>query len=139
MKRFKNPFPNGGMPFQNEDWNTAQGEPLKAAQSIIAGLQEPCIISGGEITTISPKITMNGGYCFLNGKIMEFDPITDTPYGYLIEGAPTNEARTALDSSTVSDFTTTYKAVYSATPATGGDESIVLNACLLYTSPSPRD
>ncbi len=42
MKRFKEPFDNGGMPFQNEDWNTAQDQPLKAAESIVAGLQEPC-------------------------------------------------------------------------------------------------
>jgi len=128
MKRFKEPFDNGGMPFQNEDWNTAQDQPLKAAESIVAGLREPCIISGGVISQITPNITMSGGYCFLNGVIMEFDAINNSPYGYLIEGTPTNEPRTALSGATVSDFTTTRKAVYSATPATGSDESIVLNA-----------
>lgn len=121
MKRFTDSFDNGGIPFYNEDWNTAQKEPLKAAESIVAGLLEPCIISGGEITAITPTISIEKGYAFLNGKIMPFDAITNQPYGYLIEDTSVLPETRFLQDGGTANFSTESKAIYSATQPVSGD------------------
>jgi hypothetical protein len=127
MKRFIDNFPSGGVGFQNEDWNTAQKEPLKAAESIIAGLQEPCIVSGGEINSVDgANIDINSGYVFLNNAIMPFDAYTGA-HGYLIEDSnPSTDPRFPQDGGVQFNFTTSRKAIYSPTQPVSGDY-IVLN------------
>ena len=135
MKRFIDNFPNGGVGFQNEDWNTAQKEPLKAAESIIAGLQEPCIVSGGEITALSPTdITITAGYVFLNDAIMPFDAYTGA-HGYLVENlTPDTDPRFPQDGGVQFDFTTSRKAIYSPTQPVSGDWVRIYNEPYQYLS-----
>jgi hypothetical protein len=132
MKRFNDNFDNGGVGFQNEDWNTAQKEPLKAAESIIAGLQEPCIVSGGEINSVDgTNIDINSGYVFLNNAIMPFDAYTGA-HGYLVEDTPTNETRFLQDGGTPFTFSTSRKAIYSPTQPVSGDWVRIYNEPYQY-------
>lgn len=139
MKRLINPLPTGGVPYENEDFQTLQNEGFDALKQICAGLPGAFVLSGcgsvlgtetyyGSTQAVgigylvgntSIQVVVPAGYCWIDGDIKYFaGGVFNTPF-YLKSDSASFTKKTLQDGMLKNVYVTSNAVGANSKPVTG--------------------